>query len=177
MPLVAGINCMFYTKENLILSPKKEPRYVIRFRFRHCTDLQDKANARLRELAPSGQNQDAGFTQPSLCLFLQVCSSVQTLLPQVCIVSMYACACNSLALTHEVHPDARSLLSRLLGVIVVQRRIPAPDFRWCSGLCIALGLGCYLFSDVVRTSMLNKTFVMSNLSLVQFIVDISINLF
>ena len=32
------------------------------------TDLQDKANARLRE--PGGQ--DAGFTQPSLSLLLQV---------------------------------------------------------------------------------------------------------
>ena len=38
--------------------------------------MQEKAKARLRELAPPGarRSQEAGSTQPSLCLFLHVCT-------------------------------------------------------------------------------------------------------
>ena len=39
------------------------------------TDMQEKAKARLRELAPTARGgQEAGFTQPSLHLFLHVCN-------------------------------------------------------------------------------------------------------
>ena len=39
-----------------------------------CTDMQEKAMARLREIAPAARgSQGAGFTQPSLHLFLHVC--------------------------------------------------------------------------------------------------------
>ena len=41
-----------------------------------CTDLQERAKARLRELPPAARgSQEAGFTQPSLRLFLYVCST------------------------------------------------------------------------------------------------------
>ena len=39
-----------------------------------ATDMQEKAKARLRELAPAARgSQEAGFTQPSLHIFLHVC--------------------------------------------------------------------------------------------------------
>ena len=38
-----------------------------------CTDMQEKAKAKLCELAPAAKgSQEAGFTQPSLHLFLYV---------------------------------------------------------------------------------------------------------
>ena len=41
----------------------------------NSTDMQEKVKARLRELAPRGQKEaGAGSTQPSLRLFLHVCT-------------------------------------------------------------------------------------------------------
>ena len=40
----------------------------------NCTDMQEKAKARLCELAPAARgSQEAGFTQPRLHLFLHIC--------------------------------------------------------------------------------------------------------
>ena len=40
--------------------------------------MQEKEKARLRELAPAARgSQEAGFTQPSLYLFLHVCTDMQ----------------------------------------------------------------------------------------------------
>ena len=53
------------------ISSSKSECIVITF---SCTDMQEKAKARLCELAPAARgSQEAGFTQPGLNLFPHIC--------------------------------------------------------------------------------------------------------